>query len=107
VAALAESRTRRREQARAKVATLDLEAMCWGRVVEQSHRCGHGNCRCAAGELHGPYTYLRWSQGGRRRKLYLTPASAETWRMCLAIWRALHGSRAEKRRFARLCRFFG
>jgi hypothetical protein len=30
-----------------------------GSLVEQRRRCGKEGCRCAQGELHGPYTYLQ------------------------------------------------
>jgi hypothetical protein len=29
-----------------------------GSLVEQRRRCGKEGCRCARGELHGPYVYL-------------------------------------------------
>ncbi|SRR5712691_3256384 len=29
-----------------------------GSLAEQRRRCGKGGCRCAQGELHGPYAYL-------------------------------------------------
>lgn len=34
-------------------------------------RCGKGKCRCASGELHGPYWYAYWSEGGRTRSQYV------------------------------------
>jgi len=34
-------------------------------------RCGKDKCRCAAGELHGPYWYAYWSEGGRTRSQYV------------------------------------
>ena len=30
----------------------------WPAAVEQRRRCGKEGCRCARGELHGPYAYL-------------------------------------------------
>ena len=70
-------------------------------------RCGTAGCRCRRGELHGPYHYLFWREGGRLRKRYVrtadVPAVAAAcaarrdrerrWR-CLvradrATWRAL------------------
>lgn len=30
-----------------------------GSLVEQRRRCGKEGCRCAQGELHGPYEYLQ------------------------------------------------
>jgi hypothetical protein len=34
-----------------------------GSLAEQRRRCGKEGCRCAQGELHGPYAYL--SAAGR------------------------------------------
>jgi hypothetical protein len=34
-------------------------------------RCGKEKCRCASGELHGPYWYAYWSEGGRTRSQYV------------------------------------
>jgi hypothetical protein len=30
-----------------------------GTLVQRRRRCGKEGCRCARGELHGPYTYLQ------------------------------------------------
>jgi hypothetical protein len=43
-----------------------IGALCLQRV-----RCGKPGCRCARGELHGPYAYLFWREGGRLRKRYV------------------------------------
>jgi len=37
----------------------------------QSVRCGSKKCRCTSGELHGPYWYAYWSEGGRTRSQYV------------------------------------
>jgi hypothetical protein len=34
-------------------------------------RCGSKKCRCASGELHGPYWYAYWTEGGRTRSQYV------------------------------------
>lgn len=34
-------------------------------------RCGKKNCRCAHGELHGPYWYAYWTEGGKTRSEYV------------------------------------
>lgn len=34
-------------------------------------RCGSQKCKCAAGELHGPYWYVYWTEGGRTRSQYV------------------------------------
>jgi hypothetical protein len=50
----------------------DLEGYVAGSLVEQSRRCGKPGCRCATGDLHGPYVYL--SAGAGRRGLIYVPA---------------------------------
>ena len=34
-------------------------------------RCGSKKCKCVSGELHGPYWYAYWSEGGRTRSQYV------------------------------------
>jgi hypothetical protein len=34
-------------------------------------RCGKQDCKCAAGELHGPYWYAYWREGGRTKSQYV------------------------------------
>jgi hypothetical protein len=34
-------------------------------------KCGRPNCKCAKGEMHGPYTYVRTYRGGKRRRVYV------------------------------------
>jgi hypothetical protein len=34
-------------------------------------RCGKKGCRCTRGELHGPYWYAYWTEGGRTRSEYV------------------------------------
>jgi hypothetical protein len=45
-----------------------------GVVCQQWVRCGRPNCRCARGELHGPYAYHFTRENGRLRKRYVKPA---------------------------------
>lgn len=62
-------RTRRRRLA---AGLSDVEALLRGTLVSQGRRCGKENCRCATGDLHGPYTYLSVARpGGRPRMLYI------------------------------------
>jgi hypothetical protein len=42
-----------------------------GAVCAQMKRCGRSNCKCAKGELHGPYYYRFWYERGRQRKKYV------------------------------------
>lgn len=34
-------------------------------------RCGKKGCRCTRGELHGPYWYAYWTEGGKTRSEYV------------------------------------
>ena len=56
-----------------------------GSLVEQRRRCGKEGCRCARGELHGPYAYL--SVAGRM--IYVPAVLADAVRARLEITRRL------------------
>ena len=76
-------RARRRRLARSLP---DVEAVIAGSVVDQGRRCGKEACRCATGELHGPYTYVVLArQGGRTRTVYVPAAAAEAVRQGAAL----------------------
>lgn len=53
----------------------DLEAVLRGSVVSQGRRCGKQGCRCARGELHGPYVYLALGRGRADSRLVYVPSS--------------------------------
>jgi hypothetical protein len=68
-----------------------------GAVCAQYKRCGKPNCRCARGELHGPYFYrFRW-RGGRVVKEYVPLSRVEEVRAACA-------RRRQKRADARAAR---
>src|SRR5215210_2109493 len=68
-------RARRRGLARSLP---DVEGLILGSVVDQGRRCGKEGCRCATGELHGPYTYVVLPRiDGRTRTVYVPAAAAE------------------------------
>ena len=48
-----------------------------GVVCQQWVRCGRPGCRCARGQLHGPYAYHFARENGRLRKRYVGPADLE------------------------------
>ena len=48
-----------------------LPKMLPGAVCTEWKKCGKSNCRCAGGEMHGPYYYRYWREGGRLRKTYV------------------------------------
>ena len=59
----------------------DVEALISGSVVEQGRRCGKERCRCASGDLHGPYIYVVLPRvGGRTRRVYVPATAAEAVR---------------------------
>ena len=71
-------RARRRRLARSLP---DVEELIAGSVVEQGRRCGKEGCRCATGELHGPYTYVVLPRsGGQTRTVYVPAAAAQAVR---------------------------
>jgi len=65
-------RARRSRLARA---VPDVEATLRGALHHQLRRCGKAECRCAKGELHGPYIYVSVRTGEGSRMLYV-PAEA-------------------------------
>ena len=62
-----------------------------GSLVEQRRRCGKEGCRCARGELHGPYAYL--SVAGRM--VYVPAVLADAVRTRLEISRRLQAALEE------------
>jgi hypothetical protein len=68
------------EALRATTATKTKETlpkMLPGVVLEQWKCCGRPRCRCTRGQLHGPYFYRFWREGGRLHKAYVRPADLE------------------------------
>lgn len=55
----------------------DVEATLLGSLQSQARRCGKEGCRCAQGELHGPYVYLSVRACGRSGLLYVPADLAE------------------------------
>jgi hypothetical protein len=82
-----------------------------GTVCAQWVRCGRPNCRCARGQLHGPYAYHFVRQGGRLRKRYVRQDEAggvraacqarQRRRRELAEWRGCLGQLAAQLREVR------
>ncbi len=42
-----------------------------GTVHAQMIKCGRETCRCAQGQLHGPYFYRFWREAGKLHKAYI------------------------------------
>jgi hypothetical protein len=62
-----------------------LEAVLRGALVIQRRRCGKPGCRCARGELHGPYVFLTVRRRTGRRLLYVPAALAAAVRNHVAL----------------------
>lgn len=52
----------------------DVGEVLQGALATQGRRCGKPGCRCARGELHGPYTYLSVAGAGGRSRMVYVPA---------------------------------
>jgi hypothetical protein len=50
------------------------ETTLLGSLVTQGRRCGREGCRCAKGELHGPYIYITLRKPRGRGALLYVPA---------------------------------
>lgn len=61
-----------------------------GAVVERYHKCGKARCRCASGELHGPYFRRQWYEGGRLRSAYVRRRDVARVRVACALYRQQH-----------------
>ena len=61
-----------------------------GSLQAELKACGKPACRCARGELHGPYWYRRWREAGRQRRQYVRRSDLECVLAGLAAWRRLH-----------------
>src|SRR5687767_11944298 len=59
--------------------------------------CGKATCRCARGELHGPYWRRFWREGGSQRSSYVRLTDVEATRQAVAEWRRPYSARAVTR----------
>src|SRR5258708_27219607 len=85
-------RNRRRRVARQLP---DLEAVISGSLQNQRRRCGKEGCRCAKGELHGPYLYLSLRVGKRTRMVYVPTELAEEVRRAVTVHAGVQAALAE------------
>ena len=90
LAALATAELRSRRD-RLVTALPQAGAFLAGSLVEQRRRCGKEGCRCARGELHGPYAYL--SVAGRM--VYVPAVLAGAVRAHLEVSRRLQAALEE------------
>lgn len=73
----------------------DLEAVISGSLQNQRRRCGKEGCRCAKGELHGPYLYLSLRVGKRTRMVYVPTELAEEVRRAVTVNAGVQAALAE------------
>ena len=86
-------RARRRRLARGLP---DLEEWLRGSLLSQQRRCGKAGCRCARGELHGPYVYLSLGrEAPSARLVYIPEAMAEAVRRRVGLTEAAEAALAE------------
>lgn len=78
------------------------DGMLNGAVCAQYKRCGKRNCRCARGELHGPYFYRFQWQEGRVVKEYIRLDDVEKVRAACARYRAMQDKLREGRQHFQL-----
>ena len=50
-------------------------------------RCGKPNCKCAKGELHGPYYVRRFRSGGHRSSKYVKKGDVLTVKLAVETYR--------------------
>lgn len=65
-----------------------LPKMIPGAVIAQMVRCGKPSCKCARGELHGPYFYRFYRYGGRLRKTYVRKSEAAVFKSACDKYRS-------------------
>ena len=64
-------------------------------------KCGRKNCKCAKGELHGPYFYHRYRSNGRRRKRYVKESELEALQAGIEEYRSQRAEIIEANKFLR------
>jgi len=80
-----------------------LPKMLDGYVCQQWKRCGKPNCRCASGQLHGPYFYRFGWANGRQFKQYIRLANVPEVREACQEYRSFQAElRKERQRFREL-----
>ena len=58
-----------------------------GAVCAQMVRCGKPSCKCARGELHGPYFYRFVWEDGKQRKCYVRKEELQQIRAACAAYK--------------------
>lgn len=69
-----------------------------GYLEAQMVRCGKPNCKCAKGELHGPYYIRRWERQGKKCSKYVKKGELSSVILSIS---ARKQQRAELKEFVR------
>lgn len=70
-----------------------------GYVRQERVRCGKTNCKCARGELHGPYHYRYTWADNKRIKTYVRPEDVKATQAACIEYRNLQASLRHGRAF--------
>lgn len=73
-----------------------------GAVCAQMVRCGKPSCKCARGELHGPYFYRFVWEGGKQRKRYVRKEELQQIRAACAAYKNEARIRRNQRKIDKL-----
>jgi len=94
------------DELESKLAELEAEEDKLGRALQELapypnlrreyRKCGKPNCHCARGQLHGPYWYAYYKQGGKTKAIYFGKNPPELPEDAI--------SKAEYRKFAKAAR---
>ena len=60
--------------------------------------CGKPNCRCAKGQLHGPYFCRRWVVDGNRRSTYIRKQAISDVKVAISAFKHKRESSRKQRR---------
>jgi hypothetical protein len=63
-----------------------------GNIERRMVRCGKPNCKCAKGELHGPYYYHQTWSGTEHQRRYITLANVPEVTEACETYRQLQAS---------------
>lgn len=56
---------------------LNPKEMVYGSIYSAYKKCGNKNCRCARGELHGPFYYLSRKEDGKTVLTFIRKADED------------------------------
>lgn len=73
-----------------------------GAVCTQMIRCGKPSCKCARGELHGPYFYRFVWEDGKQRKRYVRKEELQQIRAACAAYKNEARIRRSQRKMDKL-----